>query len=35
VFAKNFQMFYEEILGKAVAHAKDVKPNVVVSSKLS
>ncbi len=34
VFAKDLQRFHEEILNKAVAHAKDVKPNVVVSSKL-
>ena len=34
VFAKDLQRFHEEILGKAVAHAKEVKPNVVVSSKL-
>ena len=26
--------FHEEILSKAVAHAKEIKPNVVVSSKL-
>ena len=34
VFAKDLQRFHEEILVKAVAHAKEVKPNVVVSSKL-
>jgi nucleotide-binding universal stress UspA family protein len=33
-FAKDLQRFHEEILNKAVAHAKEVKPNVVVSSKL-
>ncbi len=34
VFARDLQKFHEEILNKAVAHAKTVKPNVVVSSKL-
>jgi hypothetical protein len=34
VFAKYLQRFHEEILGKAVVHVKEVKPNVVVSSKL-
>jgi nucleotide-binding universal stress UspA family protein len=34
VFAKDLQRFHEEILSKAVAHAKEVKPNVVTSSKL-
>lgn len=34
VFAKDLRKFHEEILSKAVAHAKMVKPNVVVSSKL-
>jgi nucleotide-binding universal stress UspA family protein len=34
VFAKDLQRFHEEILSKAVAHAKEVKPNVLVSSKL-
>ena len=34
VFAKDLQRFHEEILSKAIDHAKEVKPNVVVSSKL-
>jgi nucleotide-binding universal stress UspA family protein len=34
VFAKDLQRFHEEILNKAVIHAKEIKPNVVVSSKL-
>ncbi len=34
VFAKDLQRFHEEILNKAVVHAKEIKPNVVVSSKL-
>ena len=34
VFAKDLRRFHEEILSKAVAHAGEVKPNVVVSSKL-
>ena len=34
VFAKDLQRFHEEIIGKSVAHAKEVKPTVVVSSKL-
>ncbi len=33
-FAKDLQRFHEEILKKAVSHAKKVKPNVVVLSKL-
>jgi nucleotide-binding universal stress UspA family protein len=32
--SKDLQRFHKEILSKAVAHAKEVKPNVVVSSKL-
>jgi nucleotide-binding universal stress UspA family protein len=34
VFAKDLRKFHEEILSKAVAHAKMIKPNVVVLSKL-
>jgi nucleotide-binding universal stress UspA family protein len=34
IFAHDLQKFHEEILNKAVAHAKTVKPNLVVSSKL-
>jgi nucleotide-binding universal stress UspA family protein len=34
VFSKDLRRFHEEILGKAVAHAKMFKPNVVVSWKL-
>ncbi len=34
VFAKDLQRFHEEILNKAVVHAKELKPNIVVSSKL-
>jgi nucleotide-binding universal stress UspA family protein len=34
VFAKDLRKFHEEILSKAVAHAREVKPDVVVSSKL-
>jgi len=34
VFAKDLQKFHEEILSKAVVHANEVKPNLVVSSKL-
>jgi nucleotide-binding universal stress UspA family protein len=34
VFAKDLQKFHEEILSKAVVHAREIKPNVVVSSKL-
>ena len=34
VFAKDLQRFHEEILIKAVFHAKEIKPNVVVLSKL-
>ena len=34
VFAKDLQKFHEEILSKAVAHAKMVKPGVAVSSEL-
>ena len=34
VFAKDLRRFHEEILSKAVAHAREVKPNVVVFSKL-
>ena len=34
VFARDLRRFHEEILSKATAHAKEVKPNVVVSSKL-
>jgi nucleotide-binding universal stress UspA family protein len=34
VFAKDLRKFHEEILSKAVAHAKTVKPNVVVLPKL-
>lgn len=34
VVAKDLQKFHEEILNKAVNHAKEVKPNVVLSSKL-
>ena len=33
-FVKDLQRLHEEILSKAVAHAKEFKPNVVVSSKL-
>jgi len=33
-FVKDLQRFHEEILSKDVAHAKEFKPNVVVSSKL-
>lgn len=34
VFAKDLRKFHEEILSKAVAHAKMVRPNLVVSWKL-
>jgi nucleotide-binding universal stress UspA family protein len=34
LFAKDLQRFHEKILGKAVVHAKEVKPNVLVSSRL-
>jgi nucleotide-binding universal stress UspA family protein len=34
VFAKDLRRFHEDILSKAVAHAREVKPNVSVSSKL-
>jgi nucleotide-binding universal stress UspA family protein len=34
MFAKDLRKFHEEILSKAVAHAREAKPNVVVSSKL-
>ena len=34
IFAKDLRKFHEEILNKAVVHAKMVKPNVVVFSKL-
>ena len=34
MFAKDLQRLHEEILSKAVAHAKEVKPDVMVSSKL-
>ena len=34
VFAKDLRKFHEEILGKAVAHAKAVKPNLAISWKL-
>jgi nucleotide-binding universal stress UspA family protein len=34
VFAKDLERFHEEILSKAVAHAREIKPNLVVSSKL-
>jgi nucleotide-binding universal stress UspA family protein len=34
LFAKDLQRFHEEILSKAVAHAKEFKPNVVISSRL-
>jgi nucleotide-binding universal stress UspA family protein len=34
VFAKDLRKFHEEILSKAVAHAKSVKPNLSVLSKL-
>jgi nucleotide-binding universal stress UspA family protein len=33
-FVKDLQRFHEEVLIKAGAHAKEFKPNVVVSSKL-
>jgi nucleotide-binding universal stress UspA family protein len=34
IFAHDLRKFHEEILNKAVVHAKTVKPNVMVSSKL-
>lgn len=34
MFAKDLQRFHEEILSKAVDHAKEVKPNVMISSRL-
>jgi nucleotide-binding universal stress UspA family protein len=34
VFAKDLRRFHEDILSKAVAHAREVKPIVSVSSKL-
>ncbi len=34
MFAKDLLKFHEEILRKAVAHAKIVKPEMAVSSKL-
>lgn len=34
IFANDLRKFHEEILSKAVAHAKMVKPDVVVSWKL-
>jgi nucleotide-binding universal stress UspA family protein len=34
VFAKDLRKFHEEILSKAVAHAKSVKPDLSVLSKL-
>jgi nucleotide-binding universal stress UspA family protein len=34
VIAKDFQRLHEDILNRAVAHAREVKPNVSVSSKL-
>ena len=34
VFAKDLRRFHEDILSKAVDHARKVKPNVAVSSKL-
>lgn len=34
VFTKDLQKIHEEILRKAINHAKEVKPNMVVSSKL-
>ena len=34
MFANDLRKFHEEILNKAVAHAKMVKPDVAVSSKL-
>jgi nucleotide-binding universal stress UspA family protein len=34
LFAKDLQRIHEQILSKAVAHAKEVKPDVVISSKL-
>ena len=34
VFAKDLRKFHEEILSKAVARAKAIKPNLAISSKL-
>jgi len=34
VFAKDLRRFHEEVLSKAVAHAREAKPDVAVSSKL-
>lgn len=34
VFAKDLSKFHEEILSKAVAHARAVKPNVPITSRL-
>lgn len=34
IFAKDLGRFHEEILSRAVAHAKEVKPNVPVASRL-
>lgn len=34
VFSKDFRKLHDEIINKAVAHAKALKPNVAVSSKL-
>jgi nucleotide-binding universal stress UspA family protein len=33
-FAKDLTKIHEEILSKAVAHAREIKPNVMVSSKV-
>jgi nucleotide-binding universal stress UspA family protein len=33
IFANDLRKFHEEILSKALVHAKEVKPDVVVSSK--
>ena len=34
VFAKDLRRFHEETLSRAVAHARGVKPDILVSSKL-
>lgn len=34
LFAKDLRKFHEEVLNKAVEHAKNVKPNVEISKKL-
>jgi nucleotide-binding universal stress UspA family protein len=34
VFAKDLSRFHEEILSKAVVHARAIKPNVPIASKL-